>query len=172
MFDTEISEASLRYGVPESWIKAVIEVESSWNPQAFRAEPQIQDASWGLMQILDRTARGLGFAGDPLTLFDPGINIDLGAKLLGQLRSRYGDDFRRIYSAYNSGRADLWETSSQVAANVGRALAALEKYVTEDIEWITGMTPGTIEPRTRTMGAGVMALLFLVLAWAWLGKRK
>jgi soluble lytic murein transglycosylase-like protein len=112
------------------------------------------------MQLLTRTAKGLGYTGPAEGLYDPEVNIDLGAKLLGQLRSSYGDDFRRVYSAYNSGKPDLWQTSTQVAANVGRALTALEKWVTSEFSEITGGN------------SGVVVLLAFVLLWAWGGKRK
>ncbi len=162
MIETQIRAASQRYHVPESWIQAVIEVESAWNPQAYRAEPQIQDASRGLMQILGRTARGLGFTGDPADLFNVEINIDLGTKLLGQLRERYGDDFRRVYSAYNSGKPDLYKTSSQVAANVARAVEALSKYVTQAVDTLTASP----EP-----SSALAILVLFVLLWKWTGKQ-
>lgn len=161
MYEDLISAAAIRNTIPESWIRAVIEVESSWNPDAYRAEPKIQDASYGLMQVLEGTARGLGFTGPKEDLFLPHVSIDLGAQLLGDLRRKYGDDFRRIYSAYNSGRPDLWQTSTQVASNVSRALAALERYVTEAAQAITGQS-----------GEAVAGLLVLVLLWAWAGKRR
>src|SRR5436190_17055569 len=131
MLEEIISTAAYWYDVPVPWIRAVIDVESGWNATAYRFEAKINDASYGLMQLLYRTAQGLGFTGQPEDLYDPAVNIDLGARLLGQLRARYGDDFRRVYSAYNSGRPDLWETSAQVAANVARALKALAKYLTQ-----------------------------------------
>jgi soluble lytic murein transglycosylase-like protein len=110
------------------WIKAVIGVESSYNPRAYRAEPRINDASYGLMQLLYRTAVGLGYAGEPEGLFDPGINIDLGSKFLGQLRARHGDNFAAVYSAYNSGSATKYQTSTQVAEHVKNALAWLARF--------------------------------------------
>lgn len=134
MFDSEISRSSELYNVPESWIRAVISTESSWNPKAYRAEPKINDASYGLMQLLGRTARGLGYNGSIDGLYDPLTNIDLGTKLLGQLRSAYGDDFRRVYSAYNSGNPDLWETSKQVASNVARAVQNLTQWVSTEVQ--------------------------------------
>lgn len=161
MWDSVIQQASIKWQVPEVWIRAVIDTESSWDPNAYRAEPQINDASYGLMQLLVRTARGLGFAGDAEDLYDPAINIDLGTKLLGDLRSRYGDDFRRIYSAYNSGKPDLYRTSSGVGKNVSRAVHALERYLTEAV------TAVTASPTT----SGVGLLLFGVLLWVW-AKRK
>lgn len=161
MFDSAIQQAAVKWQVPEVWIRAVIDTESSWDPNAYRAEPQINDASYGLMQLLVRTARNLGFTGDAEDLYEPGLNIDLGTKLLSDLRSRYGDDFRRIYSAYNSGKPDAYLTSTQVAKNVTRAVAALERYLSEAV------TAVTASPVT----SGVGLLLFGVLLWAWV-KRK
>jgi len=148
--------------VPESWISAVIETESSWNPGAYRAEPQINDGSYGLMQILVKTARGLGYTGDPDGLWDPATNIDLGTKLLNELRGRYGEDFRRVYSAYNSGKPDLWQTSTQVGANVKRAVDNLTKWV----------SAGVSEFAASPASGPLVGLLILIFLWSWTGKRK
>jgi len=162
MFDAEILASSRRWMVPESWISAVIETESSWNPGAYRAEPQINDGSYGLMQILVKTARGLGYTGDPDGLWDPATNIDLGTKLLNELRGRYGEDFRRVYSAYNSGKPDLWQTSTQVGANVKRAVDNLTKWV----------SAGVSEFAASPASGPLVGLLILIFLWSWTGKRK
>ena len=160
MFDDLIQAASAKWQVPVPWIQAVIETESSWSASAYREEPQINDASYGLMQLLYKTAKSLGYSGAPEGLFQPGVNIDLGTKLLSNLRKSYGDDFRRVYSAYNSGNPDAWETSSQVAANVARALVALERYV--------GLAVGVV---TQSPGAAIAVLVAFVLFWTWGGGR-
>lgn len=152
MYDDLIRNASETFDVPAPWIKAVIRVESNWNANAYRAEPRINDGSYGLMQVLLRTARGLGFAGDASELFDPVVNIPLGTGLLGNLRRQFGDDFRRVYSAYNSGDPDAWQTSAQVGANVARALAALAEY-----------SPVTAGPSEF----GGVVVVAVVVLWAW-----
>jgi len=114
------------------------------------------------MQLLTATAAGLGYTGTPDGLYDPATNIDLGTKLLGQLRRAYGDDFRRVYSAYNSGKPDLWQTSAQVAAHVATAMANLEKWLTVEVSGLTGSPAGT----------GVAVLIAFVLLWAWGGKHR
>jgi soluble lytic murein transglycosylase-like protein len=166
MFDAEIQSSARKYNVPESWVKAVISTESSWNPTAYRAEPRINDASYGLMQLLYRTAKGLGYTGVPDGLYDPATNIDLGTMLLGQLRMRFGDDFRAVYSAYNSGSPSLWQTSREVAANVGRAVENLTKWIQSEV---VELTAGAAEAGTSP---NVVGLIVLVLLWAWAGKRK
>lgn len=121
IYDIEIDAAANRYGVPFEWIKGVIGAESDFDPFAYRAEPRINDASYGLMQILYRTANGLGYYGPADGLFDVQLNIDLGTRLLRDLIASYGMDFDRVYSAYNSGSPTAYQTSSQVAGNVARA---------------------------------------------------
>lgn len=107
-FDRDILRASDRYTVPVEVIKAVIAQESGFNPAAYRAEPQISDASRGLMQVLERTARALGMQGPVEQLYNPAINIDLGAKLLaeniGRARPTHGNTILEVaLSAYNAG---------------------------------------------------------------------
>lgn len=161
MFESFIATSSAEYDVPVPWIKAVIGTESSWNPKAYRAEPKINDASYGLMQLLGRTAKSLGYQGQPDGLYDPALNISLGTKLLGQLRSRYGDDFERCYSAYNSGNPDLYLANAQVGLNVARAVDWLSKYVTESVNELT-----------QSPNSALAGLLVLVLLWGWAKKRK
>jgi len=79
---------------------AMIQVESAGDEKAYRFEPEFWQkylannpewmdrnpkevsASYGLMQLMYTTAAMLGFTGDGALLYDPVINIELGAKLL------------------------------------------------------------------------------------------
>lgn len=121
-YDNLIEEAANTYRVPFAWIKAVIGTESGFDPNAYREEPKIGDASYGLMQILYSTATSLGYKGNPQGLLEPRTNIMLGTKYLARLIERWGMDFKRVYSAYNSGNPDKYLTSAQVARNVERAV--------------------------------------------------
>lgn len=152
-FSTLIRKYSALYNVPEVWIKAVIMQESSGNPNAYRAEPQINDASYGLMQILLRTARNLGYEGESDGLYDPDTNINLGTKLLAELRQSYGDDIQRVYSAYNSGKPDAYKTSNQVASNVQKVIIWIERFLKE-------------EPLIATSGS-LGIILVVLLLWFW-----
>ncbi len=103
-----VEEASTTYQVPEGVILAIVGQESGWNPRAMRIEQKINDASYGLMQLLARTARSLGYTGSRgeaahLTgLFDPKTNIDLGCKLLVQ-NLKLAGNWTGAISAYNGG---------------------------------------------------------------------
>lgn len=153
-----ISKHAAAFGLPEAWIKAVMQQESSGIPNAYRAEPRINDASYGLMQLLYRTAKGLGYTGEPDGLYDPDTNIFLGAKLLAQLRTQYGDDLRRVYSAYNSGKPDTYLTNQQVASNVEKVIGYLTQFL-------------KTEPLIASAGAGGILLIALLL-WMWAKRIK
>lgn len=101
-YDGLIRGAALRYGVPASLVKAIIAAESDFDPHARREEPALGDRSRGLMQILEATARALGFTGNFRELLDPLVNIDLGTQLLRQNFDR-GRTWPVAVSAYNAG---------------------------------------------------------------------
>lgn len=118
-WDPIILDAAARYVVDPALVKAVITKESSWNPQAFRAEPQIGDASRGLMQILYRTAQGMGYGGTPEELFDPAVNITYGTRYLADRVGTFG--YPAGISAYNAGRPITG--NAQYVADVDAAYA-------------------------------------------------
>ena len=110
-FDDFVRAESARYGIPVAVIKATIATESGFNPGAYRKEPQLGDASRGLMQVLLTTARGLGYTGEPgddlkriSGLYDPWTSIQLGTFYLARQAGRYTDrPWTDIYAAYNAG---------------------------------------------------------------------
>ncbi len=104
-FDALIYAEAARRGLDPVLIKAVIATESSFNPRAYRAEPQIRDASSGLMQILYQTAKMMGYTGTPEGLFDPETNIRFGSAYLTHQVTRYQGDVPSALAAYNAGTA-------------------------------------------------------------------
>lgn len=99
-----INKTALKYNVDANLIFATIMIESGGDTYAIRHEPRINDASYGLGQILYGTARGIGFTGAPSELFDPEINIDL----IGKYHRRNMDAYdnlspHQLTIAYNTG---------------------------------------------------------------------
>lgn len=96
-------------GLDPADILAFIAVESSFRPTAYRYEAHLGDASYGLMQILFKTARFVGYKGDPAGLYDPATNIRFGMRYVAYvrdyLRPRLGrdPDWQEIASGYNGG---------------------------------------------------------------------
>lgn len=101
-YDELIRKWAGKYGLHPAFVKAIIKAESSFNPLAYRAEPALQDASYGLMQILFTTAKGIGYQGHPEGLYDPDLNIQFGAKYLSLQLRRFGSE-ELAAAAYNAG---------------------------------------------------------------------
>lgn len=94
------------FSVPD--VLAVIDIESAFDPWAYREEAHLGDASIGLMQILTSTARDRGYTGDPKGLFDPVTNIRLGMAQLkwshDYLAARLGSVPEALWiGSYNAG---------------------------------------------------------------------
>jgi soluble lytic murein transglycosylase-like protein len=138
-YGDDINAAAQQYAVDPNMIAAVIQTESSGNPNAFRAEPKYPPGSYGLMQLLYVTAQNLGYSGPPEGLFNTSVNVMLGTQLLSQLQAKYGDDTAAIYSAYNSGSPTSYQSSSQVASNVQRFL--------DNLSSVAGQVAGAISDR-------------------------
>lgn len=105
-YDALIDSASRQFGVSVALIKAFIAQESGFDARAYRAEPQIDDASRGLMQLLYATARDLGYTGTPDGLFNPETNINLGTKYIAdniRFAAANGYALDSAISAYNGG---------------------------------------------------------------------
>lgn len=105
-YDSIVVQAGEAWSVDPALIKAIIGAESEFTPEAFRAEPKIGDASYGLMQLLYGTARLLGYAGPTNGLYDPTTNIRLGTRYLADLiktAENHGHGVDSAVSAYNAG---------------------------------------------------------------------
>lgn len=109
------------YGLPRAVMYGLVSQESRFTPTAIRQEPAINDASYGLTQILYKTAQGLGYAGTPAGLFDPTTNVSLGFQFFSGLVSRFGD-VNIALSAYNGGyRNNTITNPSYVSGVMSRA---------------------------------------------------
>jgi hypothetical protein len=100
-----IKQVAGKYSLDPNLIFATIMLESGGNTYAIRYEPQINDTSYGLGQILYGTARSMGFEGTPEQLYDPEINIDLIGKYHRYNLDTYGNNLNaeQLTIAYNSG---------------------------------------------------------------------
>ena len=94
VFDEMITEASQKHGVSFPLLKAVIKVESDFNPKAVS-----RAGALGLMQIMPQNAKAFGMR-DP---FDPRENILTGTKYFRGLLERFNGKLHLALAAYNAG---------------------------------------------------------------------
>jgi len=99
-----IEAASSRHGVPTALTRAVIKVESNYDPNARRYEAHLNDSSWGLMQVLLKTARWIRKEQTltASTLVKPSVNVNTGTMYLGWLLQKYSN-LKDVIAAYNAG---------------------------------------------------------------------
>ncbi len=94
-FEDTIIGACERYGVDPFLVKAVIKVESNFNPKAVSPKKAM-----GMMQLIPETATIYG-VNDP---FDPEDNIDGGVRHLRDLMEYFSGDLELVLAAYNAGK--------------------------------------------------------------------
>jgi soluble lytic murein transglycosylase-like protein len=97
-YTTLIRKAAAKHGVPVKIAKAVVEVESNFNPKARGRAGEV-----GLMQIKPATARGIGYRGSTRALYDPETNLEWGMKYLAGAHDRANGDLCGTILRYNAG---------------------------------------------------------------------
>jgi soluble lytic murein transglycosylase-like protein len=124
-----IAEASRRFGIPESWIRAVMRVESRGQAKAISPKGAI-----GLMQIMPDTWAGLRLryrlGRNPR---DPHDNILAGAAYLREMHDRFGA--AGLLAAYNAGPgryAEYLATGRPLPAETLAYVAALAPLIGGD----------------------------------------
>lgn len=89
-----IRKAAKEYGLDPGLIRAIIKVESSFNPYAVS-----EKGAMGLMQLMPDTAREM----DVRSPFEAGENIMGGSRYLRKLLNLFDGDLRLGLAAYNAG---------------------------------------------------------------------
>jgi membrane-bound lytic murein transglycosylase F len=117
-YDYLIKKYSRRYGFDWRFIAAQIYAESKFDEKA-----ESGSGARGLMQVLPRTAKWLGY--DPTKLFTPSNNINMGCyynhKLYLKFKKPRGiDKFAFMLSAYNAGPVAI--------LRIQRKAACTDKY--------------------------------------------
>lgn len=124
-YDLYFEKASRKYGVPVSLLKAMVKMESDFQPN----ETSSTGAA-GLMQLMPETAKYLGVT----DVYDPEQNIMGGARYISEKLKAYDGNLELALSAYNAGSGTVQKYGNtvppQCRAYVAKILSYKEAYET------------------------------------------
>jgi len=92
--DKAIDDAAARNGVDPNLVRAIVKVESNFNPRAVSSK-----GAMGLMQLMPSTARSLNVENP----FDARQNIEGGVRHFRSLMNTFGGNLELSLAAYNAG---------------------------------------------------------------------
>ena len=124
--DKAIEEAAHRHQVDPNLVRAVIKVESNFNPRAVSSK-----GAMGLMQLMPATARSLKVSNP----FDPAQNVDAGVRHLKSLLNNFGGNIPLSLAAYNAGERAV------LKRNAVPEFAETKSYVRQITNIYTGGAP-------------------------------
>ncbi len=152
-YDASINEHARRQGVAADLVRAVIQVESAFNPVAVSNK-----GAMGLMQLMPATAIELGVTNP----FDPEQNIRGGVTYLKQLLNRYDQKVELALAAYNAGIGNVAkygavppfkETRNYVNKITKAAPAAPPNTIYKWIELVNGKPVTKLSNKPPTSGS-------------------
>jgi soluble lytic murein transglycosylase-like protein len=132
-YDQLIYEHSRQNGVRADLVRAVMQVESAFDPNA-----RSPKGAMGLMQLMPQTARQLGVK----DAYNPAENVRAGVAYLRSLLDRYENNEMLALAAYNAGPGAVDKYDEKVPP-----YAETRNYVAR----IDRMVNGTIQRRTSTI---------------------
>jgi len=124
-----IDEMARKYQIDPNLVKAIIKVESNYNPNAISPK-----GAQGLMQLMPGTAKRFGVS-DP---FDPQENILGGVKYLRFLFDLFGD-LKLVLAGYNAGEQRVLQHGNNVPP-----IAETQNYVARVLN-LSGLSPAFIK---------------------------
>jgi soluble lytic murein transglycosylase-like protein len=110
----QLRQASDAQAVDVDLLKAVIAIESGFNPAAVSSAGAV-----GLMQIMPATAARFGLSGDKKTsisakLADPSVNLGIGSRYLNYLMQLFSGQMELALAAYKAGEGTVRRAGNQI----------------------------------------------------------
>jgi soluble lytic murein transglycosylase-like protein len=157
-WSAQIEEASARFGVPQEWIRRVMEAESGGHTSLDGRPVTSRAGAMGLMQLMPGTwaemRQAYGLGPDP---YAPRDNILAGTAYLRLMYERFG--YPGLFAAYNAGPTRYASHLTTGAALPAETVAYLQK-VSRDRQGAAASKPSSASPRLvlGTSAAGVFVV--------------
>lgn len=122
---TAIQENAQKHGVDPALVRAIVAIESGFNPKAVSAK-----GAAGAMQLIPSTARQYGVSNP----YDVQQNLDGGTRYLKDLLVTYNGNLPLALAAYNAGQGNVSKHRqrippfSETMLYVPKVLAKMEEY--------------------------------------------
>jgi Transglycosylase SLT domain len=151
-----IDQAAARHNVDPSLVRAVIKVESNFNPNAVSRK-----GAMGLMQLMPQTAHQLKVTNP----FDPSQNVDAGVRHLKQLMESYGGDVKLTLAAYNAGQGAVSRSNGiphfAETRNYVNRITALYYGGADPGAHFTGLTMNSVSHEPVRVGRDARGVLYI-----------
>ena len=127
--DSAINISSEKYGVDKNLIRAIIKVESNFNPNTVS-----KSGAKGLMQLMPENCKDLGI-NDP---FDIEQNIDGGTRHIKEYLDKYNGDVEMALMAYNGGPTRMSRRGVRSIDDIYKMPKETQNYVPKVIKYYKG----------------------------------
>jgi len=117
-----VGEKAREMGVPPALAIAIAYHESKLNPNA----PRGADGEYGIMQVMPKTGKGMGFSNKDLA--DPEKNIEAGLKYLKQNLDAFEGDAKLATIGYNAGTNSSFFSGGDLPKVTEEYLKAMKGY--------------------------------------------
>ena len=130
-----IRKVASEVGEDPGLLMAIVSVESGFNPSAVSPKGAV-----GLMQLMPATARRFGLQGGTSALFDPQVNLRVGARYLSYLKTLFPRELDRVIAAYNAGEGAVMRFGGRIPpfaetqAYVVSVRRAYEQFAKNNVE--------------------------------------
>ncbi|HSQ88019.1 lytic transglycosylase domain-containing protein [Romboutsia sp.] len=118
--DKAVSMSAEKYGVDENLIRAIIKVESNFNPNSVSPA-----GAKGLMQLMPENCRNLGIK-NPLNIEE---NIDGGTRHIKEYLDRYDGNVEMALMAYNGGPTRMARRGVKSIVDIYKMPKETQNYV-------------------------------------------
>jgi hypothetical protein len=127
-YANKIAEKAKEMGIPPALAVSIAFHESRLNPDA----PRGADGEYGIMQVMPKTGKGMGFTNQDLA--DPDKNIEAGLKYLKQNLDAFNGDQKMATVGYNAGTNSSFFSGGELPKTTEAYVLAMKGYGAYDTD--------------------------------------